>query len=149
MRFSCQTPALQGPPASQRSMDLFQNTTQDCVVVAELQELGVGVFEKLDAGEGSGVCLAQKGCVPARDHQVVGVVGHGGVENFALFFSGEFREFATDDFGDITAVFRDQTCSGKAISAVRRGFIAEVNDVVVLREPFLVGADEGRACLAH
>ncbi len=108
---------------------------EQLVVVAEFEELGVGVFEELDGGFGAGGVVVEEGAVPADDGEVVGVIGDAGLENFLALAVGERRVFAANNLCD-AAAFGGEEIVGGGIA----GDVADVEDKVVFGEPLAVGA---------
>ena len=76
------------PPAGEdagafveQGIDALQLIGEEIVVVAEFEELRVGVLEELNGSIGAGGGVVEEGCVPADDGEVVGVVGDTGLED--------------------------------------------------------------------
>ena len=76
--------------------------------MAELEELGVGVFEELDGGLGADGGVVEKSGVPADDGEVGGIVGDAGLEDLVALAFGELEGVAADDLGDAGAVGGDE-----------------------------------------
>ena len=76
--------------------------------MAELEQLRVGVLQKLDGGLGAGVGVVDEGGVPSDDGEVVGIVGNAGLENLLALAVGEHGHFAADDLGDLISVGCEQ-----------------------------------------
>lgn len=128
-------------PAEEDSGALFERVVdgvelagEEVVVVAELEELGVGVLEELDGGLRAGGGVVEEGGVPADDGEVGGVVGDAGLEDLVALAFGELEVLAADDLGDAGAVVGDELRGGGGA-----GDLAEVEDEVVLGEPVGVG----------
>ena len=54
------------------------------------------------------VAVVEKGCVPADDGEIVGVVGDARLEDFVAFGFGEFAGVSADDLSDVKCVFLDE-----------------------------------------
>src|SRR6202163_152408 len=60
---------------------------EQLVVVTELQQLRIGVLQKLDGRLSASLAVVQESGVPANYSQIIGVVGNPGLQNFvALAF---------------------------------------------------------------
>ena len=81
-------------------VDVFQFAGEQFVIVAELEELRVGVLQKLDGGLGAGGRVIDEGGVPSDDGEVGRIVGDAGLENFLALAFGEGGGFPADDLGD-------------------------------------------------
>ena len=95
------------PPSSaadfQEVVDVLQFLGQQLVVVAELQQLRVGVLQKLDRRLRPGLGVVDEGRVPSNDREIAGIVRHARREDLLAFAFGEHGGFAADDLGDLVA----------------------------------------------
>ena len=113
--------------------------------MAELEELRVGVLQKLDRGLGSGGGVVDEGGIPSDHREVVRIVRNAGLENLLAFAVGERGHLSADNLGDLIAAGGEQFVGrGSAID------LAHVEDEVILLQEvssaFLsgVGLDQRR-----
>ena len=78
-----------GASGFEEVVDVFEFLGEQLVVVAEFEQLRVGVLEQLDGGLGAGVRVVDKGGVPSDDGEVVRIVGDAGLQNFLALAVGE------------------------------------------------------------
>lgn len=105
--------------------------------MAELEELGVGIFKQLNSRFSTCGSVIEKGGIPTDDGEVRGVIGDAGLQDFVTLLRGQRQGIAADDLGDTGAVGGDEVgCVGRA------GSFADLDDEVVLGEPFRVWLDE-------
>ena len=123
----------QSPVASgfEEVVDVFEFLGHELVVVAELEELGVGVLQQLDRGLGAGGRVVEEGRVPSDDREVAGIVRDAGLQDLLAFAFGEDLHFPANHLRDVDAL-RGQKFVGRG-----RAFdLAHVEDEVVLLQPF-------------
>src|SRR5215469_18272602 len=97
-----------GPPAGPEAgasrfeevVDVLQLMRHEIVVVAELEELGVGVLQKLDGGLGPGLRVVNEGGVLSDDGEVSGIVRDAGLKNFLALAFRQCGSFSADDLGN-------------------------------------------------
>src|SRR5579863_9540689 len=111
-------------------VDIFELAGEEFVVVAELEQLRVGVLQELDGGFGAGGRVVDEGGVPSDDGEVVGIVRNARLQHFLSFAFGELRGFSADDLGDLIALGCEQVSGGG-----RSFYFAQVEDEVVLLQP--------------
>ena len=93
----------------------------------ELQQLRVGVLQKLDRRLCPGLGVVDEGCVPSDDREVARIVRHARGQDFHAFVLGERGGFTAYDLGDVVALRREQIVGGgRAID------LADVEDEVIL-----------------
>ena len=114
---------------------------QQFVIVAEFQQLRVGVFEQLDGRPGRRRIVENERGRPADYEQIVGIVGNAGVENLAELRFGKQAVFAAHN----SARSRGHAgpASSAALSAGDSGITVMID--VIFVEPVLVGIHERAA----
>src|SRR5579859_948980 len=135
-------PARPGSGASlfEEVVDLLQLLGHQLVVVAELEQLRVGVLQKLDGGLGAGSGVVDEGCVPSDDCEVVRIVRDARLENLLALAFGEGGGLATDDLGDLVSMGGEQVVGGGGGIALD---FAHLEDEIVLLQPLgAVGLDQ-------
>src|SRR5271163_3057266 len=75
--------------AVEEVVDLFELPGEQFVVVAELEQLGVGILQELDGGLGADCAVIDEGGVPSDYGQVVGIIGNPRLQNFLAFAIGK------------------------------------------------------------
>src|ERR1019366_5054861 len=121
-------------------VNALQFAGQQFVVVAEFEELRVGVFEQLDYGFRAGRRVVEERSVPADHGQIVRIVGDFRLHDLLLLAVGERNVFAAHDLGDASALGREQF-GGRRIA----GDVAYVEDEVIFMQPAVVELDQGGA----
>ena len=137
--------AFRGAPAGKDSgraavheiVNALQFAGQQFVVVAEFEELRVGVFEQLDDGFRAARRVVEERPVPADHGEVVRIVRDFRLHDFLLLAIGEGNVFAAHDLRDASSLGREQF--GRRRIA---GDVAHVEDEVVFMQPALVELDQ-------
>ena len=99
--------------AIEEVVDDFELLGEQIVVVAELEELRVGVLQELNGGFGAGRAVVDEGGVPADHGEVVRIVGDARLQDFLAFAVGKRLGFAANDLGDVVALSGEQIESGR------------------------------------
>src|SRR5271157_1532383 len=135
-----------GPARVEEVVDVFQLFGEQLVVMAELEQLRVGVLQELDRGLGAGGRVVDEGRVPADHGQIVGIVGNARLQNLLALAFGKHRHLAADDLGNLVSV-RGQQIVGRGRALILAGvYLANMEDEVILLEPLgLVGLDQSRS----
>src|SRR5579863_9995753 len=89
--------------AIEEVVDFFQFGGEEFVVVAELEELRVGILQELDSSFGAGGAVVNEGGVPSDHGEIVRIVGNAGLQNFLAFAVGERLGLAPHDLRDEAA----------------------------------------------
>ena len=126
-------PASPEPGASgvEEVVDLFEFLGEQLVVVAELEQLRVGVLEELDGGLGAGLRVVDEGGIPSDDREVAGIVRDAGLQNFLALAVGECGHLSANNLGDLVALRGEKFVRGR-----RAVDLANVEDEVVLLQQF-------------
>ena len=122
---------------SERVVHVIENAGEQLVVVAELEQLRVGVLEQLNRGFGAGVAVVEKCRVPADHGQVVLVIGNARLQHLSAFAGGEREPVAAHNLRDFKPVIAGQVGGSSRAACC----FAHVKDEVVLAEPARVGLD--------
>src|SRR5215472_3283072 len=101
-----------GPPARPEAsparfeevVNAFQLTGEELVVVAKLEQLRVGVLEKLNRGFGAGGSVVEERAVPTDHGEVIRIVRDSALQHFLSFALRERRGLATNDLRDLASV---------------------------------------------
>ena len=101
-----------GASGVEEVVDVFEFLGEQFVVVAELEQLRVGVLQELDGGLGADGGVVDEGGVPSDDREVVGIVGDARLQNFLALAFGERGRFSADDLGDVVALGGEQIVGG-------------------------------------
>ena len=123
----------------ERSVHRRQFAGEQFVVVAEFQQLRVGVLEQLNGGLGARFAVIKKSRVPADDRQIVGIVRSAGLQDFVAFAVGELGDFSAHNLRDASALGGAQLVGGG-----RTGNLPDVEDEVVLAQPLRIRLHQGR-----
>jgi hypothetical protein len=129
------------PILLERVVDVGEDSGEQLVVVAELEELRVGVLEQLNGGLRAVVRVQEKRRVPADDREVGVVVRDARLQHLGALARREPLPVAAHDLRNLEAVIAHHVGSGLG-GGLRRLFIAHVEDEVVFAEPARVGTDE-------
>src|SRR5271169_214125 len=121
-------------------VDALQFAGQQFVVVAEFEELRVGVFQQLNHGFRARRRVVEKRGVPADHGQVVWIVRDLRLHDFLLLAVGERNVFAADDLGDASTLGRKQFGRRRITRDV-----THVEDEVIFVQPTVVKLDQSRA----
>ena len=78
-----------GASGFEEVVDVFEFLGQELVVVAELEQLRVGILQQLDGGLGAGGRVVEKGGVPSDDREIVGIVRNARLQNLLALAIGE------------------------------------------------------------
>ncbi len=87
--------------------------------MAELEQLGIGVFEQLHGGFRAGFRVVNEGGIPSQDGHVVRVVRHCGLQDFAAFAVGKSGILSADDLRDLLAAGAEKL-SGEGLPSMSR-----------------------------
>jgi len=124
--------------------DVGEDGGEEIVVETIFKELGVGVGEELEDGEGGvGFLVVDEGGGVADDEEIAGRVAHAGGEDFGLFAGAEGEGFAADDLDDGGAVEEEEIGGGEGLALVIQGLV-EFDDGVVFAEGFFERFFDGR-----
>src|SRR5579863_37146 len=102
-----------GASSIEEIVNVFEFLGQKFVVVAELEQLRVGVLQQLDGGFGAGGSVVNESGIPADHRDVVGIVGHAGLQNLQLLAFGKDGGFAAHDLGDAVGLRSQQVGGGR------------------------------------
>src|SRR5580700_2572558 len=75
--------------ALQEVVDVLELLGKKFVVVAEFQQLRIGILQELDSRFGAGRSVVDKGSIPSDHGEVAGIVGNPRLENFLAFTVGK------------------------------------------------------------
>ena len=81
---------------------------EQLVVVAKLQQLGVGVLEQLHRALRAGLGVVDECRVPGRHHEIVGEIGNAVAQHFVAFLGAERRLLGAQQLRDRLTMPRDQ-----------------------------------------
>src|SRR5215469_2975465 len=131
-----------GTSGFEEVVDVFQLVRHEYVIVAEFEELRVGVLQELNGGLGSGLRVVDEGGIPSDNGEVAWIVRDARRENFLAFAFGERGGFSADDLRDRVRLRGEKLFRGR--TAVD---LADVEDEVILLQPvlFVIGLDK-RGC---
>src|ERR1022692_1284323 len=90
--------------ALEEVVDIFKLFGEQLVVMAELEELRVGVLQELDGSLGAGRTVVDEGGVPADYGEIVGIVGNPRLQNFLALAIGERLGLAAHNLRDEVAL---------------------------------------------
>ena len=85
-------------------VDAFEFAGEEFVVMAEFEQLRIGVFEQLDGGLGAGDRVVKKGSIPADHGQVGRIVRDAALQNFLALALRQRQSFSADDLGNLIPV---------------------------------------------
>src|SRR5262245_30381583 len=103
------SPPRPGPPVSlELRVDAPQLVVEQLVVIAELEELRVRVFEQLDRALCGVLRIVDERRVPRRDDEVVGEIGDAVPQHLLTLLDAEGRLLRAQQLSDLLAVTGDQ-----------------------------------------
>src|SRR5580692_2761903 len=92
----------------ERCVNAFQFAGEEFIVMAEFEQLRVGIFQQLNGGLGAGFAVIQKSRIPTDYCQIIGVIRDARLQDFVLLPFRELRGFSTNDLRDTRAMRRNQ-----------------------------------------
>src|SRR6185369_6911512 len=104
-----------------------QDAREEFVVVAELEQLGVGIFEQLNGRGGPFGRIVNQRSHPAYDQHVAWIVRQRPFEGLLAFARRQRTSFAADQLRDAVAAFGEQRLRV-------HGGGREMDDVIVFGE---------------
>src|SRR5436305_1591759 len=108
--------------------------------MAELEQLGVGIFEQLNDRVRTGRAVIEKRAIPADHSQIVRIIRDARLQDFLIFAIRKRYVFAPNDLGNASTFSRQQSRSRR----IPRN-IAHMKDKVVLVEPLVIELNQRRA----
>src|SRR5947208_16344658 len=102
--------------------------------MAELQQLRVGILEKLNGGLSADFTVVEKGRVPANHSQIIWIVRNSRLYDFVAFAIGQLCRLAADDLANPRPFRTDQ------LSRIRRtSDLTGIKDTVIFAQPLCGG----------
>src|SRR4051812_23680252 len=137
---ACHAPSAQESGALlERCVYAFQLTCQQLVVMTELEQLRVCVFQQLDRRLRSGSRVVEKRSIPSDDCEIVRIKRDARLQHLVRLTLRQPGALAAHDLRHQRALLLQQLNGARQL-----GDLADVKDKIIFTQPFFIGLDQCR-----